>query len=81
MKGNSLSVEQLEGASGGADIILSDGQQQKIKNELERLRGENKGLKERTARAEVLNDIYETNKVAKKSSTMMQQIGKDTGVI
>jgi hypothetical protein len=81
MKGNSLSVEQLNTTSGGADIILNDEQQAKIKKEMTRLREENLELKKRTARAEVLNDIYETNKEAKKNSTMMQQIGKDTGVI
>lgn len=81
MNKNSLSNEQLNIASGGADITLNDAQQAQIKDEIEKLRAENLELKKRTARAEVLVDIHETNKDAKRDSTTMTQIGKDVGVI
>jgi hypothetical protein len=81
MNKNSLNDEQLNTASGGADITLNDTQQAQIRDEFERLRAENLDLKKRAARAEVLVDIYETNKDAKKDSTTMTQIGRDVGVI
>jgi len=81
MNKNSLNEEQLNTASGGANITLDDAQQAQIRDEIERLRAENSELKKRTARAEVLVDIYETNKDAKKDSTTMTQIGRDVGVI
>jgi hypothetical protein len=81
MKGDSLSLEKLNCTSGGADVILNDGQQAKIRKEIEKLRKENLELKKRTARAEVLNDIYQTNKTAKLDSDVMKQVGKALGVI
>ena len=81
MNKNSLNDEQLNAASGGADITLNDTQQAQIRDEIESLRAENLELKKRTARAETLVDIYETNKDAKKDSTIMTQIGRDVGVI
>lgn len=81
MNKNSLNDEQLNTASGGTDIVLNDTQQMQIRNEIERLRAENLELKKRTARAEVLVDIYKTNKDVKKDSTTMTQIGRVVGVI
>ena len=85
---SSLSDEQLNMASGGVDITLNDEQQAKIRENLSskdaRIRALEEELKEykrRTVEAEVLNDIYNTNREAKKDSTMMTQIGKDDGVI
>ncbi len=88
MNKNSLNDEQLNTASGGADIILSDEQQARIKEALSskdaQIKALNEKLKEyqrRTVEAEVLNDIYNTNREAKKDSTTMTQIGRDVGVI
>lgn len=88
MNKNSLSDDQLSKASGGAEITLNDEQQAKIRENLsskdaqiKALNEELKEYKRRTVEAEVLNDIYNTNREAKKDSTMMTQIGKDVGVI
>ena len=88
MNKNSLSDGQLNKASGGADITLNDEQQAKIRENLSskdaRIRALEEELneyKKRTAKAETLNDIYNTNRDAKRDSNMMTQIGKDVGVI
>lgn len=88
MNKNSLSDEKLGAAAGGVDIILDDEQQARIKealsskdDQIKALNEELKKYQRSTVEAEVLNDIYNTNREAKKDSTMMTQIGKDVGVI
>lgn len=76
-----LSDEQLSMASGGVDITLNDEQQAKIRDRIRELEEQLREYKIRTATAETLNDIYNTNRDAKKDSDMMTQIGKDVNVI